>query len=196
MYLNIIFSGGIGGKGGTYEKRLDSMEKLKISNLGENNTRSSNPSSLGIHKNEKVSHKWVNLAPMSTSRSSHTVEYMNGKIYVVGGGDGKEWLCSAECYDIKSNKWSPIANLNAKRWKCGLVEVGDMLYAIGGMDSPRAGCWGSPLKTVERYSPAENKWIEVASMNEPRFGCSVVAYQVICCLKDCYKVQHTFKKIL
>ena len=178
MFLS-LFSGGIGGKGGTYEKRLDSMEKLKISNLGDNNSRNTNSSSIGLHKSDKLSHKWVNLAPMSTSRSSHTVEYMNGTIYVVGGGDGKEWLCSAECYDIKSNKWSPIANLNAKRWKCGLVEVGDMLYAIGGMDSPRAGCWGSPLKTVERYSPAENKWVEVASMNEPRFGCSVVAYQVI-----------------
>ena len=94
------------------------MEKLKISNLGDSNSRNTNSSSLGLHKNEKLSHKWVNLSPMSTSRSSHTVEYMNGKIYVVGGGDGKEWLCSAECYDIKSNKWSPIANLNAKRWKC------------------------------------------------------------------------------
>ena len=155
------------------------MERLKLTNLSDSNTHNSHPSSTTTtNKNEKTTNKWVNLTPMSTSRSSHTVEYMNGKIYVVGGGDGKEWLCSAECYDIKANKWSAIANLNAKRWKCGLVEVGDMLYAIGGMDSPRAGYWGSPLKTVERYSPMDNKWVEVAPMNEPRFGCSVVAYQV------------------
>ena len=156
------------------------MERLKIMNLNENDAHDSQSSfsMAASQKNDKMTHKWVSLAPMSTSRSSHTVEYMNGKIYVVGGGDGKEWLCSAECYDIKTNKWTPIANLNEKRWKCGLVEVGDMLYAIGGMDSPRAGCWGSPLKTVERYSPIENKWIEVSPMNEPRFGCSVVAYQV------------------
>ena len=176
-----VFVGGIGGKGGTYEKRLDSMEKLKISHLEEGTSALqgiSSPTSVAMHKNNKTIHKWVNLAPMSTSRSSHTVEYMNGKIYVVGGGDGKEWLCTAECYDIKTNKWSPIANLNAKRWKCGLVEVGDKLYAIGGMDSPRAGAWGSPLKTVERYSRLENKWVEISPMNEPRFGCSVVAHQV------------------
>ena len=33
---------------------------------------------------------------MSTPRSSHTCEVMDGLIYVVGGGDGKDWLCSAE----------------------------------------------------------------------------------------------------
>ena len=69
-------------------------------------------------------------------------------------------------------------SLNVKRWKCGLVAIGGCLYAVGGMDSPKAGHWGLPLKTVERYDPALDLWIEVASMNEARFGCAVAAYQV------------------
>ena len=40
--------------------------------------------------------RWKPLASMSTPRSSHTCEVMDGLIYVVGGGDGKDWLCSAE----------------------------------------------------------------------------------------------------
>ena len=125
---------------------------------------------------------------------------MDGLIYVVGGGDGKDWLCSAEVhtpthywsprsipwkcqntwilkvYDPKKNVWRSIADLSAKRWKCGLgndladahfsmilvfflilyillyvlivsVELGGFLYAVGGMDSPRAGFWGAPLNT-------------------------------------------------
>ena len=40
--------------------------------------------------------RWKQLAAMSTPRSSHTCEVMDGLIYVVGGGDGKDWLCSAE----------------------------------------------------------------------------------------------------
>ena len=52
------------------------------------------------------------------------------------------------------------------------------MYAIGGMDSPKAGHWGLPLKTVERYDPAQDKWTEITSMNEARFGCAVAAYQV------------------
>ena len=43
--------------------------------------------------------------------------------------------------------WRSIADLSAKRWKCGLVELGGYLYAVGGMDSPRAGFWGAPLNT-------------------------------------------------
>ena len=69
-------------------------------------------------------------------------------------------------------------SLNIKRWKCGLVALGNCLYAIGGMDSPKAGHWGNPLKTVERYDPQIDQWTEVAPMNEARFGSAVVAYQV------------------
>ena len=57
--------------------------------------------------------------------------------------------------------------------------IGGCLYAVGGMDSPKAGHWGLPLKTVERYDPDLDVWTEVASMNEARFGCAVAAYQVI-----------------
>ena len=71
-----------------------------------------------------------------------------------------------------------LRSLNIKRWKCGLVALGSSLYAIGGMDSPKAGHWGNPLKTVERYDPHIDKWTEVAQMNEARFGSAVVTYQV------------------
>ena len=58
------------------------------------------------------------------------------------------------------------------------MALGSSLYAIGGMDSPKAGHWGNPLKTVERYDPHIDKWTEVAQMNEARFGSAVVTYQV------------------
>ena len=75
--------GGIGGKGGTYEKRLDSVESLELTEDG--------------------GKRWRQLSPMSTPRSSHTCEVMDGLIYVVGGGDGKDWLCSAEVEVEASN---------------------------------------------------------------------------------------------
>jgi len=149
--------GGIGGKGGTYERRLETVECLE---LGEEGGR-----------------RWRPLSSMSTPRSSHTCEVMDGLIYVVGGGDGKDWLSSAEVYDPKKNSWRTISDLSAKRWKCGLVELAGYLYAVGGMDSPRAGFWGAPLNTVERYCPRSNCWTAVASMHESRFGCAVVAHQ-------------------
>jgi len=164
----IYVIGGIGGKGGTFEKRLDSMEMLDLDSVDWKASKKDR---------NKNGPKWKMLTPMSTPRSSHTVEVLDGNIYVVGGGDGREWLCTAECYNPKSLKWSPIASLTVKRWKCGLVGIGGCLYAVGGMDSPKAGHWGLPLKTVERYDPDLDVWTEVASMNEARFGCAVAAYQ-------------------
>ena len=70
--------GGIGGKGGTYERRLESVECLDVGGA------------------EDGRGKWRMLASMSTPRSSHTCEVMDGLISVVGGGAGKDWLCSAE----------------------------------------------------------------------------------------------------
>ena len=66
--------GGIGGKGGTFEQRLSSMECLDMTERS----------------------RWKSLPSMSTPRSSHTCEVMDGLIYVVGGGDGADWLSSAE----------------------------------------------------------------------------------------------------
>ena len=77
--------GGIGGKGGTYEQRLASMECLDMSDKSETSSTAA-----GGGK------RWKCLASMSTPRSSHTCEIMNGLIYVVGGGDGADWLSSAE----------------------------------------------------------------------------------------------------
>ncbi|XP_059085946.1 LOW QUALITY PROTEIN: kelch-like protein diablo [Tigriopus californicus] len=128
-------------------------------------------------KNLQSKAKWKMMASMSTARSSHTVEVLDGNIYVVGGGDGKEWLCTSEVYNPVKNKWSLISDLKTKRWKCGLCVLNGYLYAIGGMDSPQAGFWGSPLKSVERYFPATDEWQEVAHMNEARFGAAVVSYQ-------------------
>ena len=84
--------GGIGGKGGTYEKRLDSVESLELAEEGGGAGR-----------------RWRQLAPMSTPRSSHTCEVMGGLIYVVGGGDGKDWLCSAE---VSSLHWLGLFKFN------------------------------------------------------------------------------------
>ena len=148
--------GGIGGKGGTFERRLDSVEYLEL--------------------NSGSKAKWQMASPMSTARSSHSVEALDGCIYVVGGGDGKEWLCTSERYDIRRDEWTPISNVKQKRWKCGLAVLNGHLYAIGGMNSPDAGFWGKPLASVERYFPCTDTWEEVAEMKEARFGFAVAAY--------------------
>ncbi len=68
----------------------------------------------------------------------------------------------------RKGKWSLIADMRTRRWKCGLCVLKGHLYAIGGMDSKTAGFWGRPLRSVERYFPATDEWQEVAPMDTAR----------------------------
>ena len=42
-----------------------------------------------------------------------------GLLYAIGGFDGVSPLCSAEKYDPRTNKWTPIADMIAKRFGLG-----------------------------------------------------------------------------
>ena len=62
-------------------------------------------------------------------------------------------------------------NGGADDYRAGLFGVGvvnGQLYAVGGND-----CSGQSLSSVERFDPAENKWIVVAPMTTARACCGV-----------------------
>ena len=61
---------------------------------------------------------FIDLAPMSTQRYSHTATLLpNGKVLVVGGfgGPGSTILSSAEVYDPASNSWSGAGSMTDAR---------------------------------------------------------------------------------
>lgn len=52
-------------------------------------------------------------------------------IYVCGGFDGSSRLASTECYDEKTDTWTPGEEMHVGREGAGLVAIGDHLYCIG-----------------------------------------------------------------
>ena len=81
--------------------------------------------------------------------------YLDGEIYVFGGC----WTAK-ELYklDNKTLKWIRLADMNEGR--AGIinssVEWNGSIWVFGGWDIV-----SSFLKSVERYDPKENKWIEM-----------------------------------
>ena len=59
LCIRLYFTGGIGGKGGTYEKRLDSMEVLDLDSID-----------WKASKRDRIKNgaKWKIITPMSTPR--------------------------------------------------------------------------------------------------------------------------------
>ena len=69
VFISTHYIGGIGGKGGTYEKRLDSMEVLDLECID-----------WKASKRDRIKNgaKWKIVTPMSTPRSSHSVAAVDG----------------------------------------------------------------------------------------------------------------------
>ena len=90
---------------------------------------------------------WVNVASMSTRRSSVGLAVLNGFLYAVGGYDGvaRQCLNSVERYDSEADEWSPVEPMTQRRSGAAVAVLENMVYAIGGHNGPDI------RKSVERY---------------------------------------------
>ncbi|MCK6589877.1 MAG: hypothetical protein L6Q76_20075, partial [Polyangiaceae bacterium] len=89
----------------------------------------------------------------------------NGKVFVVGGIDGKNELASAEIYDPATNKWTPAASMSVPRAspECTLLPNGHVLVTNG------AAIGTVPTKVVEIYNPTLNQWTMAAPTSRAHF---------------------------
>lgn len=119
-----------------------------------------------------VSDKWMTMPSMKHSRFGHTSVEWNGSIFVIGGYasgyNGHQNLSSCEIFNIASNTWSDLPNMNTARYFHSSVVVVNNhscrngaahIYAIG----------GEVEKSAERYDIASKKWSQIASLSEWRY---------------------------
>jgi fibronectin type 3 domain-containing protein len=112
---------------------------------------------------------WTTKASMATERNVHQAVEVNGKIYAIGGNDGKAYLNSVEEYNPQTNKWITKASMTDARYDHQVAVVDEKIYVIGGYNS------SGDLNSVEEYDPTINKWTTKASMNTARRYPQVVA---------------------
>jgi N-acetylneuraminic acid mutarotase len=106
---------------------------------------------------------------------------LGGLLYVAGGfvvdDDGNGQVTdSMVAFNPRTRTWRTMAPMHHPRERLRLVTAGQHLYAIGGFSpSTDPNSFGTPVSTVERYSPRSNTWQTVASMNRARALPGVVA---------------------
>ncbi|MFF3125469.1 carboxypeptidase regulatory-like domain-containing protein [Streptomyces sp. NPDC057908] len=83
----------------------------------------------------------------------------DGKVYSVGGTDGRAFLSKGYVYDPETTSWSPIADSGVPREAPQAAMVDDKLYVTGGW-SPG----GNTVSTTQIYDPATNTWSTGASI--------------------------------
>ena len=95
----------------------------------------------------------------------HTVNELNGKIYVVGGANTETGVYprTALVQDISSGLWTQIPlSENRIRAAHSSCVVGGRMYVVGGNDSSRT------VSTMDMYDPLSGQWMSRNSMSTDR----------------------------
>ena len=93
---------------------------------------------------------------------------LNGRIYLFGGGYGKQWRgeAAAWVYDPGADRWRAIAPMPERRMQGAAVAADGAIYIIGGHRGSAKLSREEEIRTVYRYDPAANRYTRVADMPE------------------------------
>jgi hypothetical protein len=152
----------------------NSDDKLYISG-GQTNTGSSSNSFISYDYERNV---FLRMADLLTPRHSHSMIYHNENIFVVGGHSTN----TTEKYDIKTQKWTKLSNLNYDEKQRPILYVyNNFLYAFFGYKN------GSYVDTIERINTKNSKakWEIIPYKNPEKLdlkliGCGILPENDTC----------------
>ncbi len=110
---------------------------------------------------------WEERAPLPTARGGLAVTTLRGKVFAVGGYDGRDNSAAVEVFDPARDQWASAAPLPTPRDHLAVVVLDDALYAIGGrvrLD------YRNNLSVVEVFDADRDQWAAKADMPTPRSG--------------------------
>ncbi|KAK7863983.1 hypothetical protein R5R35_000091 [Gryllus longicercus] len=109
--------------------------------------------------------------PMLQSPRTRPRKSTVGAMYVVGGMDTRRGATSIEKYDLRTNSWSNVANMSARRLQFGVAVMDEKLCVVGGRDGLKT------LNTVECYDLKARTWSNLPPMSTHRHGLGVGVLQ-------------------
>mmetsp|Transcript_20542 Transcript_20542/g.57044 ORF Transcript_20542/g.57044 Transcript_20542/m.57044 type:complete len:450 (-) Transcript_20542:64-1413(-) len=110
--------------------------------------------------------EWRALPQMSVPRYGCAATALGGKLYVVGGHDGRNVLASAERFDpLCSLPWESLPPMPTARSRCAAAALRGHLYVIGGRDSRQR------VTAAERFDPTSQSWEPLPPMPLAPMGC-------------------------
>ena len=104
---------------------------------------------------------WKNGVNLQKKRSGFGVVSIDHLIYIIGGNDGDSILSSFECLNTETGEWKKKESMAEPRDELAVcVGKDNIIYAIGGF----GGKNNEPLRSVECYDPATEKWMCLPSL--------------------------------
>ena len=117
---------------------------------------------------------WDFMTSMTTNRCYAVAAWCKGKLYVIGGCDGRSVLSCGEMYDPNVNYWRPIPLMNTPRMKSGIAVYDEQIYVFGGVSD----LGQTILSSVECYNPSGNRWTFVSPLPTESFDLQCCAVEI------------------
>src|SRR5215216_4322622 len=116
---------------------------------------------------------WTSKTPMSMARTEVGSAYVNGRIYVIGGGLGTaDHSALVQEYDVKADRWRDRAPLPMEMSHAGVAALNGKVYVVGGF-LRNVHLYAQPYGF--EYDPARNTWRTLPWMKAARGSVSVVS---------------------
>ncbi len=126
-----------------------------------------------VYAYDPASDTWTERASMPTARGALAVAVHDGRLYAIGGYDGKANSAAVEVYDPEADQWTARAPLPTPRDHLAAAAVSGKIYAIGGR---LKGDYRRNLSVTEAYDVGADRWTRVADLPTARSG--ITAAQV------------------
>ncbi|MFC2116604.1 Kelch repeat-containing protein [Bacteroidota bacterium] len=119
---------------------------------------------------------WVKISDMPQNRGGHTVNEINGKVYVIGGSPAENTSLSISgmVFEWAANTWIELPHHNnGKRILHTSCVVEGKLYVLGGWTNDSLN---STSATMDMFNPQTGEWISKKSMPTHRANltCAVI----------------------
>ena len=114
---------------------------------------------------------WTERASMPTARGALSVPVHDGKLYAIGGYEGRANSAAVEVYDPVRNAWTSRAPLPTPRDHLAAATAAGKIYAIGGR---LKGDYHRNLAVTEIYDPHNDRWSKAADLPTARSGITAV----------------------
>ena len=107
--------------------------------------------------------QWIQLPRVQASRYDPALCRSGENLYVFGGSDDTDVLCSSEILEASKQEWTAGRPMQTARRGCHACALGDgRIIVIGGFDGSRA------VANVEVYCTKEDSWTVLTSMPTAR----------------------------
>ena len=104
---------------------------------------------------DTVENKWEEIADMHEGRNDAFGVATENKIFVAGGLRNGTKLKTCEIYNISTNEWQLVANLNVPRFHGSMICLNGKLYVLGVRNDRN-----QRELSVECFDPANDQWIQ------------------------------------